>query len=175
MANTTNGLPYPVGTDLVVNGDDAIKALAESIDLAVLPHGYARARCTTAASHGGGAWNIAQLDVMADTKGAQPWTLEPVNRRVKILKAGVYDLTAVLSATGVHAVGVAYSTDGTTWDRVAVTPVGTVSFTNTASTVRLLAADSFVCIMFYPTATSSTVVDQANQPSYLAIQALGGQ
>jgi hypothetical protein len=32
VANTPNGLPYPVGTDLVVNGDDAIRALAETVD-----------------------------------------------------------------------------------------------------------------------------------------------
>lgn len=32
MATTTNGLPYPVGTDRVMDGDDAIKALAEALD-----------------------------------------------------------------------------------------------------------------------------------------------
>jgi hypothetical protein len=31
-ANTTHGYPYPVGTDRVADGDDAIKALAEAID-----------------------------------------------------------------------------------------------------------------------------------------------
>lgn len=28
----TNGLPYPLGTDRVMDGDDAIKALAEALD-----------------------------------------------------------------------------------------------------------------------------------------------
>lgn len=32
MANTARGWPYPVGTDLVVDGDNAIKALADKID-----------------------------------------------------------------------------------------------------------------------------------------------
>lgn len=32
MATTPNGLPYPVGTDKVVDGDDAIKALALFLD-----------------------------------------------------------------------------------------------------------------------------------------------
>jgi hypothetical protein len=32
MATTPNGLPYPVGTDKVVDGDDAIKALATFLD-----------------------------------------------------------------------------------------------------------------------------------------------
>jgi hypothetical protein len=31
MAMTAGGLPYPVGTDAVVQGDDAIKALAEAV------------------------------------------------------------------------------------------------------------------------------------------------
>lgn len=32
MATTQNGLPYPVGTDKVVDGDNAIKALAEALN-----------------------------------------------------------------------------------------------------------------------------------------------
>jgi hypothetical protein len=35
MATTTGGLPYPVGTDKIVDGDDAIKALAEAVDARV--------------------------------------------------------------------------------------------------------------------------------------------
>jgi hypothetical protein len=33
MGTTADGLPYPVGTDPVTNGDDAIKALADAIQL----------------------------------------------------------------------------------------------------------------------------------------------
>lgn len=32
MATTTRGYPYPVGTDRVMDGDDAIHALASSVD-----------------------------------------------------------------------------------------------------------------------------------------------
>lgn len=32
MATTANGLPYPVGTDLVRDGDNAIQSLAEALD-----------------------------------------------------------------------------------------------------------------------------------------------
>lgn len=32
MATTPGGLPYPVGTDLVVDGDNAIRALAEAVE-----------------------------------------------------------------------------------------------------------------------------------------------
>jgi hypothetical protein len=33
MGTTTRGLPWPNGTDYVVNGDDAIRALAEKLDV----------------------------------------------------------------------------------------------------------------------------------------------
>lgn len=33
MATTADGLPYPVGTDRLVDGDDAIKALADALQL----------------------------------------------------------------------------------------------------------------------------------------------
>lgn len=46
MATTVGGLPYPVGTDKVVDGDDAIKALAEAVDA----RPYAALRRTTALS-----------------------------------------------------------------------------------------------------------------------------
>lgn len=176
MATTTNGLPYPLGTDLVVNGDDAIKALAEKVDQSVLPFGYVRARCTTTASHGAAAWNIAQMDVLADARGAQPWTLEAGSRRLKILKAGVYSLAMSLTtAGGVPAVGIAISPDGVAWDRIASAPIGTINYTNVCATIRYLPANTYVVMMFYTSATLSVVADAANSPTYLAVQALGGQ
>ena len=36
MATTPGGLPYPVGTDKVVDGDNAIRALAEALEPKVL-------------------------------------------------------------------------------------------------------------------------------------------
>jgi hypothetical protein len=39
MANTPNGLPYPVGTDKVVDGDNAIRNLATTVDTKVLTRG----------------------------------------------------------------------------------------------------------------------------------------
>lgn len=35
MGTTTNGLPYPDPTDFVIDGDDAMQALAEAIDAAI--------------------------------------------------------------------------------------------------------------------------------------------
>jgi hypothetical protein len=36
MGTTTNGLPFPEGTDRVADGDDAIKALANAVDAKAL-------------------------------------------------------------------------------------------------------------------------------------------
>jgi hypothetical protein len=35
-SNTTNGLPYPVGTDRIMDGDNAMQALAEAVDAKTL-------------------------------------------------------------------------------------------------------------------------------------------
>lgn len=40
MATTAGGLPYPVGTDRVVDGDNAIRALAEALDPRVTDTGW---------------------------------------------------------------------------------------------------------------------------------------
>lgn len=43
MANTTHGLPYPVGTDRVMDGDNVIRSLAEALDPAVINPGVVAA------------------------------------------------------------------------------------------------------------------------------------
>lgn len=174
MGTTTHGLPWPNGTDFVVDGDDAIRALAEKIDALTLPFGYARARCLTAAGAGPGAWNVAWLDAWADQHGHQPWTLEAASRRIKVLTAGVYSLSGVLTMNGTFALGVALSADAITWDRVASVPIGGTNYTNSVSTVRYIPANTYVALMMYQATTLATVADTPGSPSYLAIQALGG-
>lgn len=49
MALTPGGLPYPVGTDKVVDGDDAIKALAIAVDTRPYAMGYLGTSVTVAA------------------------------------------------------------------------------------------------------------------------------
>lgn len=44
MAGTIGGLPYPTGTDKVVDGDDAIRALATAVDRNPLAAAYAANR-----------------------------------------------------------------------------------------------------------------------------------
>lgn len=39
MGSTTRGLPYPEGTDKVVDGDNAIRALAEAVDTKLVYNG----------------------------------------------------------------------------------------------------------------------------------------
>lgn len=175
MANTTNGLPFPVGTDKVVDGDNAIRALAEAVDANLLPFGHVRARCTTSSSHGGAAWNLCPLDVLADAKGAQPWVLEAVSRRVKVTKAGVYLIAASLTMNGTLALAIATSLDGTTWNRTASVPVGSVNYANATSTVVYLAVNTYVAMMMYSPTTQSTLADTPSTPSFLSLQALGGQ
>ena len=52
MATTPGGLPYPVGTDKVVDGDDAIKALALALDPRIIKAGPWLAFTPTWASNG---------------------------------------------------------------------------------------------------------------------------
>jgi hypothetical protein len=176
VANTPNGLPYPVGTDLVVNGDDAIAALAQKVDTSLLPHGYARARCLTAASAGANAWNLCWLDALADVHGAQPWQLVSANRWIWIQKAGVYSLSGFVTMSAANfGVAIGLSLNSTTWDRIAGSQFGTANLTNGVSTVRYLPVDCLISLMFSHPVVQNTAVDAFSSPSYLAIQALGGQ
>lgn len=51
-ANTPNGLPYPVGTDRVMDGDNAIEALARGVDTGVLAQTVTNLIVTGVASGG---------------------------------------------------------------------------------------------------------------------------
>lgn len=55
MANTPKGFPYPVGTDRVMDGDDAIRALATAVDTSVGVLAAGTVSITTPASGAGTA------------------------------------------------------------------------------------------------------------------------
>lgn len=55
--STTNGLPYPLGTDRLMDGDDAIKALAQALDPAWTPVAF-RAGYITKPSNYACAWRL---------------------------------------------------------------------------------------------------------------------
>lgn len=98
MANTAKGYPYPVGTDRVMDGDDAIKALAEAIEADA---NVSRATTVGHSLTGGAAtavqWNAASPNGCALTKtSATVWT---------ITKAGLYVMTAQAYTTGFQPVG----------------------------------------------------------------------
>jgi hypothetical protein len=98
MERTANGLPYPVGTDLVRDGDNAIRALAEAID---------------------GNWVGGQFDAATDGSGQfriptarQPRTIVPVSRitatRLEFVVSGFDGGGAVILARDL-ATGAAYA------------------------------------------------------------------
>lgn len=94
MATTPKGYPYPVGTDRVMDGDDAIKALAEAVDSDAL---YTRATTVGQGSLVVNTatpvlWNPAAPNGAALTKtSTSVWT---------VTKAGLYVITAGVLTTG---------------------------------------------------------------------------
>lgn len=86
-SQTAHGFPYPVGTDLLADGDNAIQALAEAVDLAVFSAPYWRGTYA-----GGQPWTAA-VNI--------PWTqVENIGGGAyasgvyTVPKAGVYRLVA---------------------------------------------------------------------------------
>lgn len=176
MGTTTNGLPYPEPTDSVDYPRDS-KALADAVDAKVLPFGFARARCTTSGAVAANAWNIVWLDVLADVRGAQPWTLDAPNRSLKILKAGVYLLSAqvTMNAAGFGvAIGTTSAIAGP-WDRIAGVAFGTSNQSTGVTTVRYLAANTYVVLMQSAPSVLNITADGSSTPTHLLVQALGGQ
>lgn len=49
-STTSKGYPYPVGTDRVMDGDDAIKSLAEKVDAALGVQAAGQVSCPVAAA-----------------------------------------------------------------------------------------------------------------------------
>lgn len=84
MANTPHGYPYPVGTDRVMDGDDAIHSLATAVDgqLGVMASGLAttptpgavNTAMTVAVTFPVGRFNAPPNVTCAPTLG-QPWTV----------------------------------------------------------------------------------------------------
>jgi hypothetical protein len=55
-STTPNGLPYPIGTDRVMDGDDAIKSLATAVDVGVLTQTGPTALVANGVSSGAVTW-----------------------------------------------------------------------------------------------------------------------
>lgn len=97
-SQTTKGYPYPVGTDRVSEGDNAIQALAEAINGDAL---FTKATTLGHSVTGGVAtdisWNAAAPNGCALTKtSATVWT---------VTLAGLYVVTGCAFTTGFQPVG----------------------------------------------------------------------
>lgn len=97
-STTTKGYPYPVGTDRVMDGDDAIKALAEAIDSdALVSKATTLGQTLTGATANNVSWNAASPDGCALTK--------PNAYTFAISVKGLYVVTGFAFTTGFQATG----------------------------------------------------------------------
>jgi hypothetical protein len=98
MATTSKGYPYPVGTDRVADGDDAIKALAEAVNSDALI-----TRATTVGhSLPAGVATAVQWNP-ASPNGCNLSKVSATHWAVTI--AGIYVITAQAYTTGFQSVG----------------------------------------------------------------------
>lgn len=102
--NTTHGYPYPVGTDRVMDGDDAIQALAEAVDTKL---GVSAAGTFTIASNGSAQWTTAVTFPTGRFSEAPAVS-------VSYLNGGNIFLAAVASVTATGFTAGAFRRDGNT-------------------------------------------------------------
>jgi hypothetical protein len=167
---TPGGLPYPLPTDPVAQGADAIRSLAEA--LAPAMNGSARARAS--AGTGGyppAAWFIVPLDALVDVTGYAGFTF--ADRRFTITRAGLYLLTGAMSMGSPNfALRIRNNTAPAT--TLTQTPYGgTVSFTRDVTTARYLPVGATITLDVYagdPAPVS--VADGGDTPVFLTIAAL---
>lgn len=98
MGSTTpNGYPFPVGTDLVMDGDNAMQALAEAVDGTCLTtRALTTGHSLTGAANTPVSWNAPLINECALTKtSASKWT---------VTLPGLYVVTAQALTTGFQPV-----------------------------------------------------------------------
>jgi hypothetical protein len=98
MATTPGGLPYPVGTDHVVDGDDAIKALALGVENKKRPSGRLRMTVLTG-GYAQSTWNTVPFDSEAWLFGGISGALHRVGSTYVIDKAGLFLASATISGS----------------------------------------------------------------------------
>jgi len=159
-STTTKGYPYPVGTDRVMDGDDAIAALAQAVEAdalftAAYPNGQSVAAKTVTAF----SWAAATENGCALTKtSASVWT---------VTAAGLYVATAcigVFSQTGRSFIDLYL---GSRTGRAVFTSDGrgTVTMTN-----RLIVGDVIKSEIFTDTAQT---VSAGSSGGFLTVSRLG--
>jgi len=109
MATTPGGLPYPIGTDFVVDGDNAIRALAEELDGEIYSR-WAFLSGMQALVGGFVVWNGVKT-------GSDVSTLSADKTVITLAKTGVYRVDTHLGLGGNAGVGTsaALQVNGAVW------------------------------------------------------------
>jgi hypothetical protein len=109
MATTPGGLPYPIGTDFVVDGDNAIRALAEELDGEIYSR-WAMASGMQPLVGGFVAWTGVKT-------GSDVSTLNGDKTIITLAKSGVYRVDAHLGLGANAGIGTssALQVNGAVW------------------------------------------------------------
>lgn len=171
MANTTGGLPYPVGTDFVVDGDNAIRALAESTDARTTYGGLIQVRQSSAQSgYPGATWFSVPFD-------QTPYTIRPAvppgvrwdyaARAFVIQTAGVYFVWATVTMTGgTYSMRIRHNGERT----LALQTATSQSYTVSTSAVSYLPSGAQILVqVFVVSGTLSTPADTNDNPLMFGI------
>lgn len=171
MANTTGGLPYPVGTDFVVDGDNAIRALAEALDRRVAYGGSARAYASAGSSGYGTSYISIPYNTLDYSYPTAPpgFTWSAANRGFTIVVPGMYLIQA--TATVPQANTVFRIQAGTR--TLALMANSSTLFAMSLSAHSYLAAGTLVTAqMAMVTGTGSSSADGLSSPTDLRISHL---
>lgn len=176
MALTSRGLPYPVGTDLVIDGDNVIRSLAESLDQD--PVELEALRSSTSLNVATASWLKLQwsfpgFDHRSDGLGFGP-------SGVTAVKAGRYYCEAAVqwpsNATGRRIIGVSTSAASQpgTFLRSDAYNTGANSFVQrVAVSASFNAGDVITAFLFQDSGTTLTV--DASNTQLIVRRLAGGQ
>jgi hypothetical protein len=168
---TAAGLPYPLPTDPVAEGADAIRSLAEAVERATL-NGSARARAS--AGTGGypqSTWFTVPLDQLVEGSWQRGFSF--ANRIFTISTPGVYLMAAAWSMGSANfAIRIRnQASPATTLTQTSYG--GTTSFTRDLATARWLPAGALISLdVFTGEAAGNSLADAADTPSYLLLSSL---
>jgi hypothetical protein len=133
MGSTSHGFPYPVGSDPVAQGDDAIKALAESVDTYVSTMPRAKITATADQSLTSAVTTAVTLGSVVYDNAAMADT---ANSRLVIKRAGYYRVTGrcvwASNATG-HRILLINSASFYVADDYRMAAPGTITVTHVTS------------------------------------------
>jgi hypothetical protein len=171
MATTAGGLPYPIGTDKVVDGDDAIKALAERVDVALMWGGSIRFfRSVDQGGIAASVWTRVSWNGNApapEVGGLQPWTY--AGDTLTLTKSGFYIVHAAISMAATNF-AMRIRAGATT---LAENVTSTVSAVNTTVGVRYLSAGLGLTVEVMSSVGAATIKANNNDtPSTMFVYCL---